>query len=247
MPRKRKWPKRLALTLLVVLVLGCAGFYAYVSDYYRAGDTTAEMAGQLADSGELRQDGSSIAVGNPQADVGIVFYPGAKVDPLAYVPLANELANRGYYCVIAKMPFNLAVFGIDAATRLMDAASDVDQWWIAGHSLGGAMGASYASSHPDELQGLILLAAYSTSDLSETNLQAISLYGSNDEVLNRSALEENARNLPADSETVVLDGGNHAGFGDYGPQDGDGESVIGASAQWEETASLVDQTIRESK
>ena len=69
------------------------------------------------------------------------------------------------------------------------------------------------------------------------------IYGSNDGVLNRIALEENAGNLPADSQTKVIVGGNHAGFGDNGPQDGDGECVIGASQQWQEVACYLDETI----
>ena len=242
--KKRMWPKRLGITFLILIVVACAGFYAYTSDYYHAGETATEMMSKLADSGQLQENESSIAVGDPQVQTGIILYPGAKVDPAAYVPLANEFAEKGYYCVIAKMPFNLAFFGTNKASELMDAAPDIDSWWLAGHSLGGAMGASYASSHSSDLDGMILLAAYSTSDLSASDLSVISVYGSNDGVLNRGALEENASNLPETSITEVIEGGNHAGFGDYGPQEGDGESTIGAPVQWEETASLVDEVIQ---
>ena len=99
------------------------------------------------------------------------------------------------------------------------------------------------STHSDELSGVFLLAAYAAVDLSTTNLEVELIYGSNDGVLNRTALEENAGNLPADSQTKVIVDGNHAGFGDYGPQDGDGECVIGASQQWQEVACYLDETI----
>lgn len=242
--RKRKWPKRLAIVLLVAIVAGCVGFFAYASDYYHAGQTATESLEQLEGSGELQETNDCIVVGSDDSLVGIILYPGAKVDPVAYVPLALELADKGYCCVIAKMPFNLAFFGIDSATGIMEECPDVDQWWLAGHSLGGAMAASYASSHADELQGLFLLAAYSTNDLSETDLSVETLYGSNDGVLNRDALNEDATNLPDGAITKIIEGGNHAGFGDYGPQDGDGESTIGARAQWEQTATCMDETIR---
>lgn len=245
--KKRAWPKRLGITLLVLIVIAGAAFYAYTSDYYHAGETATEMMGELADSGQLQESESGIAIGDSQAQTGIVLYPGAKVDPVSYVPLAYEFAQKGYYCVIAKMPFNLAFFGIDEASELMGAAPGVDSWWLAGHSLGGAMGASYASSHRSELQGMIFLAAYSTNDLSTSGLRIVSIYGSNDGVLNRGALVENESNLPQDSITEVIDGGNHAGFADYGPQEGDGESVIGAPAQWSETASLVDEVIESTR
>lgn len=197
--KKRAWPKRLGITLLVLIVIVCAAFYAYTSDYYHAGETATEMMGELADSGQLQESESGIAIGDSQAQTGIILYPGAKVDPVSYVPLAYEFAQKGYYCVIAKMPFNLVFFGIDEASELMDAAPGVDSWWLAGHSLGGAMGASYASSHRSELQGMIFLAAYSTNDLSTSGLRVVCIYGSNDGVLNRDALVENESNLPQGS------------------------------------------------
>lgn len=125
----------------------------------------------------------------------------------------------------------------------MNSAPKVDQWWIAGHSLGGAMAAQFASNHPSELEGVILLAAYAASDLSVTNLDVEIIYGSNDGVLNRAALEENAGNLAHNAITHVIEGGNHAGFGDYGPQDGDGECSIGAPEQWRIASSEVNERI----
>lgn len=241
--KKKKWPKRLVIALIAVMLFGAGGFYAYVSDYYHAGDASLRLTQEMKTAGVLEESDQAIEIGEPQTKTGIVIYPGAKVDPYAYVPLANELSNCGYYCVIAKMPFNLAFFGIDAADSLMNSAPEIEEWWIAGHSLGGAMAAQFASVHSDELSGVFLLAAYAAVDLSTTNLEVKLIYGSNDGVLNRIALEENAGNLPADSQTKVIVGGNHAGFRDYGPQDGDGECVIGASQQWQEVACYLDETI----
>lgn len=241
--RKRRWPKRVAIAVAAVIVVAAIGFFAYVSDYYHAGETAAALAEELAASGELRETDAAIALGDASAETGIVFYPGAKVEALAYVPLAQELVDRGYYCVIAKMPFNLAFFGIDAAAAAMEGAPDVGEWWIAGHSLGGAMAAQFASEHSDELEGVLLLAAYAASDLSGTDLAVEIVYGSEDGVLNRGALEANAANLPSSAQTEIIEGGNHAGFGDYGPQDGDGESAIGAPEQWERTADIVERAV----
>ena len=137
------------------------------------------------------------------------------------------------------MPFNLAFFGIDSASSLIDSASEIDEWWIAGHSLGGAMAAQFASAYSNELEGVFLLAAYAASDLSQTDLSVNLIDGSNDGVLNCDALQNNEVNLPSGSVTEVIEGGNHAGFGDYGPQDGDGECSIGAEQQWDATASFM--------
>lgn len=236
---KRKWPKRLLIACITVLIACGIGFYAYTSDYYHAGEDARALTESLESAGSLQETDASIAVGASDAEVGVVFYPGAKVDPQAYVPLANELAVRGYYCVITKMPFNLAFFGIDSASSLMGSASEVDEWWIAGHSLGGAMAAQFASAYGDELEGVFLLAAYAASDLSQTDLSVNLIYGSNDGVLNRDALQSNEANLPSDSVTEVIEGGNHAGFGDYGPQYGDGDCAIGVEKQWDVTASFM--------
>lgn len=236
---KKKWPKRLLIACIAVVIACGFGFYAYTSDYYHAGDDARALTETLESAGSLQETDASIAVGSSDSEVGVVFYPGAKVDPQAYVPLANELADRGYYCVIAKMPFNLAFFGIDSASSLIDSASEIDEWWIAGHSLGGAMAAQFASAHGDGLEGVFLLAAYAASDLSQTDLSVNLIYGSNDGVLNRDALQSNEANLPSDSVTEVIEGGNHAGFGDYGPQDGDGDCAIGVEQQWDVTASFM--------
>ena len=240
---KKNWPKRLLIACIAVVSACGIGFYAYTSDYYHAGEDARSLTESLESLGSLQETDSSIAVGSSDAEVGVVFYPGAKVDPQAYVPLANELADRGYYCVIAKMPFNLAFFGIDSASYLMDSVSEVDEWWIAGHSLGGAMAAQFASTHSNELEGAFLLAAYAASDLSQTDLSVNLIYGSNDGVLNRDALQGNEVNLPSSSATEVIEGGNHAGFGDYGPQDGDGECSIGVEQQWDATASFMVDSI----
>lgn len=245
--RKRKWPKRLAIAIVVAIAAVCIAFFAYFSDYYHAGDTAVELSETLAASGTLQETDDYIAVGSPDAEVGIVLYPGAKVEPLSYVPLAQKFAERGYYCAIAKMPFNFAIFDIGVAQSIMDAVPNVSRWWVGGHSLGGAMAAQFASEHADELDGVLLLAAYAASDLSSSKLAVSIVYGSNDEVLNRDALAKNAANLPADSETHVIDGGNHAGFGDYGPQNGDGNCNIGAPAQWEQTAELATEAIESER
>ena len=286
--KKRVWPRRAAIALVVALALCGVGFAMYVNDYYHA-DERAESAmsaglalasasadaqpegadsskvaassahdasesgsfsgavplGESATVAPIVETDSSIAVGDSACEYGIVFYPGAKVAPQAYVPLACELAHRGVYCVIAKMPFNLAFFGIDSATGLMAEAPQVQHWWLAGHSLGGAMGAQYAASNANKLEGIALLGAYAASDLSATNLKALVIYGENDGVLNREKLAANEQNLPADAQTIVIAGGNHAGFGDYGAQAGDGKASISSSDQQSQTADAISSAMRE--
>lgn len=244
---KRTWAKRLAVVLVAVVALCVGGFGIYASDYYRAGsEATATVEAGASANGEAVADlGSSIAVGDESSEYGVVLYPGAKVAPEAYVPLASKLAERGAYCVIVKMPFNFAFFNIDAADDVIANAPQVKHWWLAGHSLGGAMGAQYAAGHADKLEGIALLGAYAASDLSGTGLKALVIYGENDGVLNHEKLANSEGNLPANAQALVIAGGNHAGYADYGPQAGDGEATIAANEQQEQVASAIAAAMRE--
>ena len=127
----------------------------------------------------------------------------------------------------------------DAADGLRQAHPEVTDWYIAVHSLGGAMAASYAAKHAEDFSGLILLAAYSTKDLTQTPLRVLSVYGSEDGVMNRDSYEKDRANLPDDTTEIVIDGGCHAQFGCYGAQDGDGTPTISATEQISQTASAI--------
>lgn len=134
------------------------------------------------------------------------------------------------------MPYHLAVLRPDAAEQVMEDFPDVEYWYIGGHSLGGAMAADFAASEGQNLCGLILLAAYPTKDLG--GLPVLSIYGSEDGVLNRE--KYNASLSFANSLTEhVIEGGNHAGFGDYGPQKGDGAARISNEQQWQTTVQFI--------
>jgi hypothetical protein len=101
------------------------------------------------------------------------------------------------------------------------------------------MAATYLSDNADDFDGLALLGAYSTSDLSNTDLDVLSIYGSEDGVMNRKKYDANKGNLPNGFTEIVIEGGNHAGFGMYGTQDGDGESKIPTEEQIKITADAV--------
>jgi pimeloyl-ACP methyl ester carboxylesterase len=129
------------------------------------------------------------------------------------------------------MPFRLAVFDINAANGIQEQYPQVDRWYIGGHSLGGSMAATYLADHTGDFQGLVLLGAYSTAELSDTDLDVISIYGSEDQVMDRGKYEANKENLPPDFSQVIIKGGCHAYFGMYGPQEGDGIPKISNEEQ----------------
>lgn len=224
MKRRRLWVA-LGVVLALLLVI-CIGVAVYVGNYYHA-DKAAVQAMAPADSLSVsRINGNTIVFAPAEPKAGLIFYPGGKVEYTAYAPLMRACAENGILCVLIKMPGNLAVLGMNAADGIMEQYPKINSWYIGGHSLGGAMAATYAASHSSELDGLILLAAYSTSDLKVTDLEVLSIYGTEDKVLNFEKYEKYRNNLPVETTEFVVDGGCHAGFGCYGPQESDGTPTI---------------------
>ena len=234
--RKGRGAGRALRLLAAALLVLAAAFALYCAVYYHADGTALDaLVSDEAVSIERRDYGWFFD--GPGEDAALIFYPGAKVEETAYAPLLRQLAERGVDVCLVRMPLRLAVFGADRAGAVM-AEHDCARWYIGGHSLGGAVAANYASSHPGGLEGLVLLAAYPTHPL-DGALVEISLYGSEDGVLDRARLEAGRQYAPARSEELVIKGGNHAQFGSYGSQRGDGEASIPPAAQWAQAADFI--------
>ena len=234
--RKRRIfiPITVFLLLILITVIFCA---IYVSDYYRADN--AEIAAFMPNMTTEVYENGKICFGDSKSDVGFVFYPGGKVEYTAYVPLMRALATNGVFCVLYEMPFNLAVLDSDAAENVAFEYPDVKSWYVGGHSLGGSMAAGMILDNANKFKGVVLLGAYSVDDLSATGLRVLSIYGSEDGVMDREAYEENRKNLPADFTEFIIDGGSHAYFGMYGEQDGDGVATITPEEQITITARYI--------
>lgn len=245
---KNKRKRLIGLTAVaVVLVAIAAACVIYVSDCYPA-DILAILSSphyENVTQEVLDEDLVGAAFVGEEADVGFIFYPGGKVDDLAYWPLMEACAAEGMVCVVVQMPFNLAVLDIKAADGIQEMYPEIEKWYIGGHSLGGSMAASYLEDNVEEYEGLILLGSYSTADLSETDLKALSIYGSEDRVLNREKYAENKLNLPDDFTEVVLEGGCHAYFGMYGAQEGDGTPTISNEEQIEQTVAAIAEFVKD--
>ena len=231
---------RLVLAGVIILFLACG---IYLNDYYHA-DMDAIEAFTVEHSVEMRSDAEGNLVFEPErATAGFIFYPGGKVEYTAYIPLMKALASEGVLSVLVEMPFHLAVLDIDAAEGIREQYPQVEHWYIGGHSLGGSMAAAYLAEEADDFEGLILLGSYSATDLSETDLSVVSIYGSEDLVMNREKYEENKANLPDEFSEVILDGGCHAYFGMYGAQEGDGIPEISNEEQIALTVDAISEMV----
>lgn len=234
--------KRRIITILIIsffLLVAVAGcFLVYVSDYYHSDEYAEEVITDIAQVQEI----DSMWVFYPEVttdrNIGLIFYPGGKVEATAYAPLLSSLSEQGITCVLLEMPFNLAVFDINAAEEVYPRFPEIDTWYIGGHSLGGAMASSYADGASKKLAGIILLGAYSVGDES---VPTFAIYGSQDQVLDKTKLNPV---LPQ----FMIEGGNHANFGNYGNQKGDGVASISREEQQQKTVdSILDFIAKTSK
>ena len=224
---KKKW-WILPVILLLILVIA---FFIFVTDYYHATDTALKAL--ESDDVLIEQTEYGWFFDGPSSDKALIFYPGAKVEETAYAPLLHSLADSDIDVCLVKMPFHMALFGMNAASRIMN-QYEYEQWYIGGHSLGGAIAANYAAAH--DLDGVILLAAFPTKDVDEPMLL---IYGSEDGVLNRERVAA-ADQFGAVKE-VVIEGGNHAGFGEYGEQAGDNPADISPEEQVQITIDAISE------
>lgn len=236
-----KKEKRKVILLVIVLIIMAAGAW-YINRYYHA--EHPKIAIQSTDQVRVTKTNTGYFYDGPGEDTALIFYPGAKVEDRAYAPLLKQLASQGIDCYLVHMPGNLAIFGINKADQVMKKAS-YDHWYLAGHSLGGAMAAAYADKNSEKLDGLIFLAAYTTKDLSDTKLKVLSLYGSEDQVVNTEKIAEGRKLVPKSYTEYCIPGGNHAQFGEYGAQKGDGEAEITEQEQWDITVQKILQWMKE--
>ena len=224
--RRKKWCIAGGVFLLLLTVFAGA-FFWYVSDYYRAEDKALAVMAQ-DDTIEV-QDGLTILSPTYPTDTAIIFYPGAKVEAEAYLPLLDQIRQTGVTCILVHMPFHMAIFDADAAEEVMARFPEYQHWYMAGHSMGGGMASKFAADHPDQVDGLILMGAYIYGDYPDED--TLTIYGS----LNQSVED----NIDYTENIVEIEGGNHAQFGNYGPQKGDLPATISAQEQQKQTVEAI--------
>lgn len=231
----------IALTVIVAILV--AVLFVYSNDYYRSEVSVEDYKDIQGINIEEFSDG--LFIDGAGINDAVIFYPGGKVEYTAYLPLCTQLAAEGVDCFLVEMPFHLAIFGSNKADVIMKKYA-YDGWYLAGHSLGGAMAANYVADNVDKVDGLIMLAAYPTKALVSEDLKVLSIYGNKDEVLNRDKLIAGAEFVPEHYTEIGMGGANHAGFGNYGIQEGDGEATKEPKKQQEMTVQYIMRMINQT-
>jgi hypothetical protein len=228
--------KKLGFAFLSVIVLVLAAFTAWGST--PSGPMPQALAALQSDDRVQVTSGEWVVfqpVGS-QPTTGFIFYPGGHVDYRAYAPYLRDLAEQGTLAVLVPMPLSLAVLSPERAEDVIGSFPQVTTWVIGGHSLGGAMAANFVANHPDQVQGLVFLAAYpaDSDSLAGQNIQVLSVSGSEDGLATREKIAASKTLLPSGTQFIEIQGGNHAQFGWYGLQNGDGVAQISREAQQEQ-------------
>jgi hypothetical protein len=224
-PRTKRWI--FAAIALLIPVIAAGAFLWYASDYYPAQEAALEVMAQ--DRGIAVRDNLTILSPAYPTDTAIIFYPGAKVEAEAYLPLLDQIRDSGVTCILVHMPFRMAIFDANAAQEIMPQFPQISHWYLAGHSMGGAMASRFAAQHAQQIDGLILLGAYIYGDYPDA--RTLTVYGS----LNQSVEDH----IDYTQNIVEIQGGNHAQFGNYGPQKGDLPATISAAEQQAQTAEAI--------
>ena len=229
--------KIVAAVAALVLILPAAAFVFWASDASPA-DAAALQA--LESDARVTVNADNGWIEFIPADVrpgaGFVFYPGGKVDYRAYAPALRLIAERGYFVAVVPVPLNLAFFDVNAAADVQAAHPEIENWFVGGHSLGG-VAASLFAADDSQVKGVVLWASYPADDALKVNgMDVISIYGTNDGLATGEQLDNSRALLPEDAEFVAIEGGNHAQFGSYGPQEGDNPADISPESQWEQAA-----------
>ncbi len=243
---KIPWISRISLALAVILLVALGGFVLWASN--PLGPMPEALAALQSDATVQVQTNRWIVFEPTGATPveGLIYYPGGRVDARSYAPEMRAVAQNGYLAVIVPMPLNLAVFGINRAEDVIAAFPQIRHWAIAGHSLGGAMAASYIARNPAKIEGLVLWASYPASgdNLSSMDLKVTSIYGSLDGLATPAKVLGAAPLLPADTRWVAIEGGNHGQFGWYGAQPGDNPAAISRQMQQDQVVSATVQNLQ---
>lgn len=232
----RRWPRllrRFLIVLAFIIIIALVSFVVWASS---TNPLMAEAEAALQDTASVDVSEEAFISFMPQGDApdtGLILYPGGRVQPGAYAPLASAIAEQGYYAAIVYAPLNLAFFDTDAALKVIEAHPEVAHWAVGGHSLGGVAASLFVSNHPQLVDGLLFIGSYPVNDelAQYEDLEVVSLYGTTDGLADMDTILASAENLPADTQFIAIEGGNHAQFGYYGDQAGDNPAAISREEQ----------------
>ena len=233
--------KAAAAAIALVMTAASCGAVYFSEFYHAAHGAQAAMAGSDTVKVEKLGGGKGYLFDGPGEDRAFTFLQGGKVEEEAYAPLMMRIAQSGTDCFLISSPANFALFDRSEAVKVAE-DNEYAEWYIGGHSLGGVAASMTAAEYDFMFSGIVLLGAYPAEEV-PGKMRLLSIYGSEDGVLDMDSYKEGKKLWPKDADEVIIEGGSHAGFGDYGPQKGDGKPSMGSEEQIEKTADAITEWI----
>ena len=227
--------------VVAVVVLLAVVFLVYANIVLQ-GTRSAALQVWRDDRVAVRDAGDSVVMTpTGTADgTGIVFIPGAKVDPYAYLATFRQVVASGTTVVITKPTLNLAFFDTRSLATFEAHAPGVANWAVGGHSLGGVRACQLAQ----DADGLLLLGSYCANDIARSYVQVLSVSGSRDGLSTPEKVAAARDELPSTARMVEIEGANHADFGAYGDQPGDRTATISREDARQQISAAIEDWVR---
>jgi len=205
------------IVLAILTIIGIAiGLIVFFSQYNKADKSSIEEYVKEQKVQRVQFKENILLFLGSENKSALIFYPGGNIEYNAYEPLMAACAKRGIMSILVKMPFSVAILDMNVAKKIKKYFPEIKNWYIGGHSLGGAIASMHVAKYPDEYTGLILLASYSNKDLSKENIKVLSIYGSKDIIMNKKNYNKYKKNLPKNFTEFIIEDGIHRYFGMYG-------------------------------
>ncbi len=228
----RKYTQIIIWGIIMILLSGIF-MYLHVNQYY----TTNEDYQWFLNNAELKND--SYYKIDHQSEKGFIFYPGGKVNPEAYRYLSN-IDDANIY--IAKFPYNLAFLNEDIALEIINEESEIESWFIGGHSLGGVVANNYAQNNAQLFTGVIFIGSYPQRAIpAQSPMSYLTIYATEDKVIGDYQDKMPLFSANQNVKSIGIVGGNHSNFGNYGLQKYDSKATISAT---EQQKIIIDEIIR---
>jgi hypothetical protein len=224
-----------ALTSLLVTVIGFLTYFHIV--FMADRDATLEVFRDDRVTLEVISGSLLLSPTGEATTAGVLYVPGARVDPYSYLHPLVDVAASGVTVVIMDPLFNMALLDQRNLDELVAAAPSIETWTLAGHSLGGVRACMLADD--PRVTGLVLFASYCANDISHLGIPVLQVLASDDGLIDISAVNEARGLLPASATATTIEGANHASFGTYGDQPGDGLATLSRQQVRESVSELV--------
>jgi hypothetical protein len=177
----------------------------------------------------------------------LMLLPGCPVDPLAYAPLARDLARRGFEIAIVRIPYRCAPLPQHEAEvfarvqRITARVAGEPPWVLIGHSRGAAHALRVLDRGPAEIGAVVLMGTTHPRDrdYSASRVRFTKIVATEDGVAPVADSAGNRGLLPASTRWVVINEGNHAQFAHYGFQLFDGRARISREAQQSQAVAAI--------